>query len=349
MLNPLPSVSRLRRDLSVAWTRPLASALLSACTVAVAQTQGRPLRASSGERTSAVADRAEPAPEALLGAAGSASQRLVAVTPISGGLSPEPGAAEARDGAAAEVARFPYIPPVWAPYVLVYHMFELSGQTPEVNRPNAQVTVARPRPVSGLTGNGLKLSREDARIAPLRLSSPAFSVHRPLTVSLWFRVDEPMALPTCLHLITLRGEGYIANFVRGKGRWCSLTEPTFVFQVQKFPGIPNRNDPWRGRAWFEPGEWHHALMTVSSAADVSVYWDGSLRCHYTVRGRTFRNGEVTICELGPTWLFHSTTVDEVLVLQRAVDGGEVRDYVESVHRLREVGFPGLDPGAPEPP
>ena len=148
-----------------------------------------------------------------------------------------------------------------------------------------------------------------------------------------------MTLPTCFHLISLRGRGFISNFVRGKGKWCALKRPTCIFQVYHFPGIPNRNNPWCGKAWFEPGEWHNALLTISSASHISVYWDGKLRCHYTTQGRPFRKGDVSVCELGPTWLFHPMTIDEVLILHRALDADEVLGYVESVRRLREVGFP----------
>ncbi|MBT7062280.1 MAG: hypothetical protein HN976_44785 [Lentisphaerae bacterium] len=244
-----------------------------------------------------------------------------------------------------EASRYPYIPPAWEPYVALYHAFEQGSTEPEINRIGAVVTTARkPRVSTGVTGQGLTLSREEAKATPLRLKSPAFSPHRPITVSLWFRVDEPMQLHTCLHLMALRGRGHIANFVRGKGQWCALKQPTFVFQVHGIPGIPNRNDPWRGRAWFEPREWHHALMTVSNASDVSVYWDGRLRCHYTVRGRPFREGDMTVCDLGPSWLFHPMTIDDVLVLDRAVDADEVRDYVNSVRRLHEVAFPGKENG-----
>lgn len=50
-------------------------------------------------------------------------------------------------------------------------------------------------------------------------------------------------------------------------------------------------------------------------------------------------GDVSRAELGCTWLTHPMTVDEILVLDRALSADEVRDYVTAVRKLAEIGFP----------
>ena len=64
-----------------------------------------------------------------------------------------------------------------------------------------------------------------------------------------------------------------------------------------------------------------------------MYWDGELRSDHSVRGRPFRAGDGGTVELGPTWLFHPMTVDELLVLDRGLTGEEVRGYVAAVRQL----------------
>jgi len=73
---------------------------------------------------------------------------------------------------------------------------------------------------------------------------------------------------------------------------------------------------------------------------VCVYWDGRLRSELTVKGRLFAGGDlIQSIDLGPTWLAHPMTVDELLVLDRALSGEEVADYVTAVRKLAERRFP----------
>ena len=235
-------------------------------------------------------------------------------------------------------ADFLYIPPAFEQRVLVYHSFAIRPDTPEINRVEARMVTAGGDAGSGLTGPGHHVARSP-KGGGLSIRSPALSPHRPLTIAMWWRLEADMLPETCFHLVTVRGGGMVANFVRGKGQWCALREPRYVFQVHYYKGIRNHNGIWHGNAWMDAGVWHHVAMTIANAATVRVYWDGRLRSDYSVRGRPFREGDGGTVELGPTWLFHPMTVDEILILDRALTADEVADYVTAVRRLHGIGAP----------
>ena len=232
-----------------------------------------------------------------------------------------------------------YLPPSLEDRVVFYHSFERGVKEPEINLVRGKISCGKMELADGFAGSGLKCSDRASAKNPLRVHSQALSAHRPLTVMMWWRLDAPMRDETCYHLIRLGGRGYVAAFVRGKGKWCALTRPTFIFQVQSFPGIANRDDHWTGHAWIEPGTWHHVALTVATASDIRVYWDGRQRIRYGIKGRRFQKGDTSSLDLGATWLFHPTTIDEVVVLDRALDEQEVRKYIEATCRLAEIGAP----------
>jgi len=250
------------------------------------------------------------------------------------------GALDAAEPPKAHPAeQFVYLPPALERRVVFYHSFERGVAEPEIDLIGAKIICSKPEPAEGLAGRGLKRSHPDARKGPLHVASAALSAHRPMTVMMWWRIDEPMKPETCYHLIRIGDQGYIGAFVRGKGKWCALTQPTFIFQVYRFPSMTDRNDRYTGAAWVEPGEWHHAAVTVAAATDVRVYWDAKERIRYSVKGRPFRKGDTAAIALGPTWLWHPMTIDEVVVLDVALGAHEVRRYVEATRRLAEVRAP----------
>jgi hypothetical protein len=227
---------------------------------------------------------------------------------------------------------FVYLPPRLAERVVFYHSFENGLQKPELNLVGAKISAVEGPTAKGLTGKGWEK-------VPLRLQSPALSAHKPLTVMFWWRLDEAMKEETSFNLITLSGnKGYISNFVRGKGEWCALKEPTYCFQVWNFSGMENHNDVWGGRVWFEPRAWHHTALAVSGAAEIRVYWDGNLRTMYAPKGRNFRESETSVVELGSNVHQPPMTLDEVLVLDKALGAEEVQAYVLAVRALAERGF-----------
>ena len=232
--------------------------------------------------------------------------------------------------------KYLYIPPSLAGNVILYHSFSRGAGRAEIDRLGGRVAAAKGKLVAGLTGSGYRPVGK----AALGLHKLAWPLHKPITVGLWWRLEEPMKADSAFHLVSLRSTGYISNFVRGKGRWCALTEPTFVVQVYNFPGISNVNGIRFGSAWMKHGVWHHAAVTVSEGSKVCVYWDGRLRSRTVVKGRLFGPADVIrSIDLGPHWLAHPMTIDEVLVLDRALTAGEVGAYVTAVTKLAEAGFP----------
>lgn len=235
------------------------------------------------------------------------------------------------------------LPPAWDSRVVFYHTFENGPDQPRINLAEARIETDGAEWADGFTGKGLAARKIERRTGPtLRLTSPAFSVHRPFTVMFWWRLDEPMAETSNFALLKIgnhqgRHGGYIANFVRGKGEWCALKEPTYVSQLYNFPGLTNRNMPWGGRVWAEPGEWRHTAITVSAARQIDIHWDGRQRESFQAKGRLFAAGDTNALSLGPDWLFHPMTIDEVIVLDRALAADEIAAYVRAARALRAIG------------
>lgn len=239
-------------------------------------------------------------------------------------------------GVAGEASDTPLLlPPAWADRVVFYHSFEQGADKPEINLMAAEVRGEKTAPAVGFTGHGYQTPRPYEKKTPLTLLSPALSVHKPLTVMLWWRLDAPMKEDTCFQLLALRGTGWISSFVRGKGDWCGLREPTYISQLYNFAGISNHNNCWGGRAWFEPGAWHHVAITVANAREIGIYWDGQRRETIVAKGRVFREGEVAAADLGANWLFHPMTLDEVVVADRVLTAEEIAAYVLAVQALRQ--------------
>lgn len=187
--------------------------------------------------------------------------------------------AGAPDGAASRTSLL-YIPPWLESSVILYHSFASGVMSPEVNAIGASVEFPKEVVPDGLTGPGLAIHDRGAADKEFHFRSDELSPHRNLTLSMWWRVDEPLADASCYHLLALRGKGYVSSFVRVK----------------------------------------HSLT-----------------------GRSFRADDgVAVAGFGPTWLFHPMTIDDVMVCNRALNEDEVRNYVEAVRHLREVGFPFSD-------
>jgi len=257
----------------------------------------------------ALADAAAPAPAAPVAAAPDAS-------------------APAADASVA-AARCLYLPPEFAPHVVFYHTFDDGPDRPEINRLGAKVQAAAAAP-AGLTGRGVDGS--------LRLGGLAIGLGRPITVSLWWRLNEPLKVDGGFGLLALNGRGWVSNFVRS-GPWCGLKEPHFVTQVYNWPNVSNVNGVGDA-ARMRQGAWHHAALVVSAASRVQVWWDGALRSDFHVNGRLFGAGDVIqSMHLGQDGPSRPMTIDEVLVLDAALGADAVRDYASGVRQLAAVGFP----------
>ena len=254
------------------------------------------------------------------------------------GVSTEPATRPASRAAGA-CEPYLYIPPALADSVVFYHSFSRPDGKPEVNLLEADlIGPGASASAPGLTGPGFRPAAKGPAITLRKCSWP---LTRPITVSLWFRLEEPMKEDSPFHLVSLWADGgYISHFVRGKGTWCALKEPTFVIQLYNFRNISNVNGIDFGSAWLPHGQWHHAALTVSEGSRIRVFWDARLRSEITAKGRLFRPDDaVRTIGLGPQAAGHPMTVDELLILDRALTAEEVAAYVTAVRKLAEAGFP----------
>ncbi|HQK93491.1 MAG TPA: hypothetical protein PLD23_08285 [Armatimonadota bacterium] len=219
-----------------------------------------------------------------------------------------------------------------------YSAFEGGLDAPEVNRAEA-VLVAQgtdeARPVvtagAGFIGQGLHI--RDGQ-APLVLRSGVFSPHRPVTLSFWWALPYDLTIEGAYTLFSLTGRGYIALFCRGQGEWCALQRPAGVFQVYYFEDIRNINGIYDfdllGHTDLRAGVWHHTAVVFRRASTIQVYTDGDLSCEYTVMGGVFRE----VHELATLTLGGPLYLDELAVLDRAIDAPAVAEYVQGMRQLR---------------
>jgi hypothetical protein len=182
----------------------------------------------------------------------------------------------------------------------------------------------------GLIGKAL-----DAVEKPLVLEGDSLSPHRPLTISFWWALPRDLPVDGTFNLFQLTGRGIIAAFTRGKGEWCALEEPAGVLQVYYFPGIQNHNgiyDPKLSEHLeLRAGVWHHTAAVFRRASTVELYTDGALVAEATTVGRELSQ-EDAIRSLS---LGGGVLLDEVLILDRALDAERIADYRRGMRRLHE--------------
>jgi hypothetical protein len=237
-----------------------------------------------------------------------------------------------------------YVPPSLAPRVVYYHSFDAAIDRPEINALGAQVSLADVTAAPGLAGRACRFAADRKGKGGLALRGLAMPLHHPWTLSMWWRLDEPMKAESGFHLASMAGKGFMSNFVAGKGPWCALNGPTFVAQVYNWPGISNINDIYEGPAWVEPGAWHHAALVVSKGSSVRVYWDAALKADLSLKGRLLAASDLAAyAEFGPRGQSHPMSVDEVMVLDVALEAEQLRDYMTAVRQLAAVNVPVLAP------
>lgn len=253
---------------------------------------------------------------------------------------------------AEQKTEYIYLPPEWAKNVVFYHSFEKGVDKPEVNLIDVAVQGEKANLVQGLTGRGYKSANTNEagrKAQALRITGPGVAVNHPITVMCWFRLDAPMKPESCFELLQLYGkDGWIASFVRGKGEWCGLKEPTRITQVHNFPGVSNHNNPWGGPVSFKAGDWHHVAITVANASKVSVYWDGELKETVSIKGRDFKAEDVFWAQFDSNPFFYPTSVDEVVVANVVLTAQQIADYVKAVQALTTVRFPSTEVGLASP-
>jgi hypothetical protein len=235
-----------------------------------------------------------------------------------------------------------YIPPGWADRVVYYHSFDTALDRPEINALGAKVALGDAALEAGLAGRGCRFAVDRRNKRGLALAGLALPLNRPWTLSMWWRLEEPMKAESGFQLLSMHGKGFMSNFVAGKGSWCALKEPTFVAQVYNWPGLSNVNDIYEGPAWVAPQVWHHTALVVSKGSSVRVFWDGALKADLSLRGRLLTSNDVIAsAEFGPTGAALPMTIDEVLILDVPLEADALRDYMTAVRQLAAVNVPVL--------
>lgn len=237
----------------------------------------------------------------------------------------------------------PLVPPWFEPCLVYHSSFEDGTGLPDLNDAGLITDLdfrqggGEPAPEcvkaleQGFVGCGLEVF--DWR-APLRLRGPAVSPHRPLTLSFWWALPRDLTIEGGFELCSLHGAGLVALFCRGKGEWCALQRPAGVLQVYYFQGIQNINGIYDfdllSSLDLRRGVWHHTAVVFRRASTVQVYTDGKLVAEATLSGREFAAADNLQMLLlgGPLWL------DELMVLDRAVEGQMIADYVRGVQQAR---------------
>ena len=223
--------------------------------------------------------------------------------------------------------------PSWADRVVLYQGFSLGGGRAEIAPADLRIDGASTPGAQGLFGAGFHPDPAKPRAA-LVLRSAAVRLAGSLTAMMWFRIAQPLAETDGMRLVALRGPGLVSCFIAGKGEWCALREPTFVTQVQYWPGIPNYNNPWGGRTAPTAGAWHHAAITISGGNEAAVYLDGEARDRIPVRGRPFAATDGGILELGAAPAERvDMTIDEIVVVDRTLLPWEIAEHVRATLAL----------------
>lgn len=217
--------------------------------------------------------------------------------------------------------------PPWFQQALVYYD-GFDGHSVNTSHMEASDASTSPAP-GGLFGQGLS-----TLTTPLVLRSPVLSPHRPLTLSFWWALPADLPLDGGFSLFTLTGKGHISAFCRGKGDWCALQRPAGVAQVYDFPGLQNVNDIYdfdlRSSLDLHAGVWHHTAAVFRRAATVQVYTDGKPATEITTSGRGWMpSDDLTTLQFGGR-----VVLDEVAVLDRAIDADLIADYYNGVSQLR---------------
>jgi hypothetical protein len=258
-------------------------------------------------------------------------------------------AALACSTALSPPARAEVLGPPWLePALAYYHSFESDADQPDAN-PAGLVTdlAARVGPADaavqsvgvldeGFVGRGLAVRSWQA---PLVLRGPALSPHRPLTLSFWWALPEGLRIDGGFELFSLNGGGLVSHFVRGKGEWCALQKPAGVFQVYYFAGIQNVNGIYEtdllARLDLRKGVWHQETVVFRRAQQIQVYTDGEPVFETSLVGREFSEADnLTSLSLGgPLW------IDELSVLDRAIEPEQVRECYRGMWQIHQYGGP----------
>lgn len=237
---------------------------------------------------------------------------------------------------AAEPADCLLVPPTLENRLVFYRSFDAPDGAAEVN---AGIEVVREPALlpAGYIGRGASTSQEHS----LLLVGPALSPHEPLTVALWWALEQTCPEQSGFGLLHLYGpKGFVSAFARG-GPWCALDDTAAVLQVWDVPGIPGINDIYDRRVRhsldLSAGAWHHLTLTVAAGQEVRLFVDGrrATTAHLTSRGFG-ADHDLTRLNLGAAY-GPTVFVDELMIWRRTLTDAEIADLVTAAAQLRRSG------------
>ena len=233
------------------------------------------------------------------------------------------------------------LPPEWREHVIVRQSFDAGEEArPDVVEIGLE---AQPVPEKRLTDRGL--SGRGYRAAdghPYRLAHEDLSLHQPLTVSMWWTLDEEPKIDGAFSLLRVHGanRAMVLVFSKGRGKWKNLKHPVGAFQILNVPNVRNVSMLWAGdllEAYdLAPGRWHHAALVVRSGGrEVELFIDGESQHRATlIGGRIEEEHELH------EWLFGNrykgelaVRLDELILLDRALDAESISTYYKGTRAL----------------
>jgi hypothetical protein len=184
---------------------------------------------------------------------------------------------------------------------------------------------------NGLFGRGLQTESSPV----LALRGAALSPHRPLTISFWWCLSRDLPLDGGFGQFGLTGKGFLNAFVSGKGEWCALQKPAGVCQVYNFAGIQNVNGIYDFDLMksldLRANIWHHSAAVLRGANLFQFYTDGKLVSEISSSGRAWEVED----DLQNLQVGGGVVLDDIAILNRAVDGELLADYARGLRQLHD--------------
>jgi hypothetical protein len=224
--------------------------------------------------------------------------------------------------------------PQWFRDAAIYfHDFE--SETPLLDSEKLQSQAVAKPPAWGLFGGGLATTDKPN----LKLRGAALSAHGPLTISFWWSLPRDLPIDGAFNQFQLSGKGIINAFVKGKGEWCDLKKPAGVCQIYYFGGIQNVNGIYdfdlQKSLDLRANIWHHSAAVLRGGNTFQFFTNGKLVSEMTTSGRGWNAAD----ELQNLEIGGGVILDDVAILNRAVDGDFLADYYRGVKQLHDYRQP----------
>ncbi len=237
------------------------------------------------------------------------------------------------------------LPPAWDQLLLYYRNFD-RGETGAVYRGEGieETTADKQGPGllekgfvgrSALLGDPYEVVLKSSRLVPTK----------PYTVSFWWAMHRDAPVAGSIQWVALQADGNskVHFYSRGKGKWCALTAPALVLQVvglektKLFTAMARNCQRWFS---LDEGDWHHTAMVFRNSRTVELYLDGTLWRKLTLTGVGFvETSKFDTLVFGPLYRGNQAIrVDEISVLDAALEPAQIADYYRAMKALHSAGL-----------